>query len=119
MIKAELCRYQTYDNSGIKKCYSINRQRLGPNGLSLVRCSLSEVQPRKKFKKGDLLVLVVFGCQRWSQRASGITSKLNYNGVVATKKDRSPLATRLYGGLYLEARHYGYLRLAVLSKNVL
>lgn len=118
MIRAELCRYQTCDNSGIKKCYSVNRQRLSPNGLSLVRCSLTEIEPGKKFKKGDLLVLVVFGRQQWSTRASGVHSRLAYNGVVATKKDRTPLATRLYGGLYLEARHYGYFRLAVLSKNV-
>ena len=118
MIKPRLSHFVTYDNSGIKKCYSINFNRFY-NQFGVSHCSLTEVKPRKKFKKGDLLRLVVYGQRVTARRRSGIDSRLTYNGVVATKKDYTPVATRLYGCLYLEARHYGYVRLAVLSKNIL
>lgn len=117
-MKPELAHFETRDNSGIKLVYSINHARLEKQ-FGLSHCSLLKVDPRKKFKKGDLARLVVFGRRRWARRRSGINTRLDYNGVVATKKDRTPLSSRLYGGLYLEARHYGYLRLGVLSKNVL
>jgi len=118
MVKTPICtRYTTRDNAGIKSCYSINfKQVCGPLGEILA--SVTTVN-NTKFKKGDLIRLVVIGAVRPYRRKTGIVSFLGYNGAIALKKDGSPVASRLWGPVWLEARPAGYVRLAVLSRALL
>lgn len=118
MTLPSYCTYICRDNSGIRSCYSINRTLL-EGQFGRILASLKVVTPNKKVKKGDLLQLVIFGTRKTVTRASGITSSLSYNGVISLKKDGTPVATRLYCPLYLEARHSGYMRLAVLSRGII
>lgn len=117
MIKPQTCSYVSKDNAGIKRCYSVNFCPLLLN-FGVVLASLTSVSSHKKYKKGDLVKLVVIGTRRWSTRRSGVSSKLGYNGVIPVKKDNTPVATRVYGSVYLEARYTGYVRLALVSKNL-
>lgn len=118
MVKrAERLKYETRDNAGILKCYTINRSDLvWPFGLALV--AITKVNGTK-YKKGDLTQVVLTGHKRFTRRRSGIGSSLNFNGVIPVKKDGSPLGTRVYGPVYSEARVAGYTRLTVLSKGLL
>lgn len=109
------CGWVTRDNAGVLSARSIHFVRVaGSFGHLLV--SLTRVTPR--FRRGDLLGVVTIGDRRGTTRAGGIRSALGYNGVIPTKKDGSPVGTRIYGPTLLEARHYGYLRLAMLSRGV-
>lgn len=118
MTKPQRCRYQARDNAGIKSCYSVNFTRLD-NRFGRILASLTRVIALKKFQKGDLIQLVVFGTRQWSYRRGGVNSKLGYNGVVALKKDGSPVGTRIHGPILLEARHAGYLRVSLLSRGII
>jgi len=63
--------------------------------------------------------MTISGQRQWVNRQSGINSRLSYNLASVIKKDRTPLSSRQYGVIYLEARVVGFLRLAVLSRNLL
>ena len=110
-------KYTTRDNAGIRCCYSVNVKFIC-GSLGEILASISRVN-NTKFKKGDLVRLLVLGVRARSRRRSGIVSSLGYNGAIVLKKDGSPLATRLWGPVLLEARPAGYLRLAVLSRGIL
>lgn len=120
MTRPHYTRYTTRDNGGIHRCYSVNRTDLvGPFGrvlVSVTRCAPTAVGGAKRFHRGDLTGVVVCGRRAWAARRGGIASALGYNGVIPLKKDASPVATRVYGVVYLEARVAGYTRLAVLAK---
>jgi ribosomal protein L14 len=105
----------TRDNAGVLAARSVHFVRVaGSFGHLLV--SLTRVTPR--FRRGDLLGVVTIGDRSGTVRRGGIRSALGYNGVIPTKKDGSPVGTRVYGPTLLEARHHGYLRLAMLSRGV-
>jgi ribosomal protein L14 len=105
----------TRDNAGVLEARSIHFVKVaGPFGHLLV--SLTRVTPR--FRRGDLLGVVTVGDRAGVTRRGGIRSALGYNGVIPTKKDGSPVGTRVYGPTLLEARYHGYLRLAMLSRGV-
>lgn len=109
--------YITKDNAGIRNCYSVNvKQVCGP--LEEILASITRVT-NTKFKKGDLVRLIVFGRRRAYLRRGGVLARLGYNGAIPLKKDGSPVATRIWGPVWLEARPAGYLRLAVLSRSLL
>lgn len=115
--RLENLKYQTKDNAGVVKCYSINKtDLLSSFGLRLV--AITKVNSTK-YKKGDLLQVVTTGHRKFAKRQTGIHSRLNYNGVIPVKKDGSPQGTRVYGAVYFESRLAGYTRLAVLSKGLL
>ena len=105
----------TRDNAGVLECHGIHRVTLA-GGFARVLVSLTRVTPR--FRRGDLLTVVTIGCRKGHHRRGGVRSVLNYNGVIPTKKDGSPVGTRVYGPALLEARHHGYLRVAILSRGV-
>ena len=120
MTRPHYTRYTTRDNGGVHQCYSINRTDLvGPFGrvlVSVTRCAATAPGGAKRFHRGDLASVVVTGRRCWVTRRGGVGSSLGYNGVIPLKKDASPVATRVYGVVYLEARLAGYTRLAVLAK---
>lgn len=110
--------YQTRDNGGVRRVYAVNITFLvGP--LARVTASLTEVAPNRKLRRGDLAGLVVFGRVCRVTRRGGVTAQLGYNGVISLKKDGTPLATRVYGPVFLEARPAGYARLAVVARGLL
>lgn len=88
-------------------------------GLARITASLTAVVPGKKLRRGDLLGLLVFGTVRSLVRRGGVTVGLRYNGAIFLKKDGTPVATRVYAPVWLEARVYGYTRLAVLAVALL
>ena len=118
MIQPHYTRFVTRDNAGITQCYSVNRDGLaGP--FARVLTSVTGCVGSKKFKRGDLVQMVVTGQRAYTVRRGGISSALGYNGVISLKKDGTPLATRVYTVVYLEARVAGYTRLAVLARALL
>lgn len=116
------CQFHTRDNSGIRGGYSVNFQ-VRPGGLTEILASITRVTPppmgeAPKFKKGDLVKLVVLGRRSWFHRRGGVHTRLGYNGVIALKKDGTPVATRVWGPIALEARPAGLARLVVLSRGL-
>jgi len=109
--------YVARDNGGVRAGYSVNRTVLAGE-FARVLASVTRVGDRK-VKRGDLVGMLVFGVRRWSPRRTGTAVRLGYNGVVTLKKDGTPVATRVYGPVYLEARHAGHARLAVVARGVL
>ena len=108
----------TRDNGGVLRARGVNYTPLeGPFGRVLA--SLTRVAPTKKYRRGDLVPLVVLGRRRWTPRAGGIASRLGYNGVIPTRKDGGPVGSRMYGVVLLEARLGGYSRLAVVARGLL
>lgn len=113
-----VCSFVCRDNAGIQQCYAINRTPLaGP--LARVTVALTRVVPGKKLRRGDLTLVLVFGTIARATRRGGITAGLQYNGVISLKKDGTPVATRVYAPVWLEARISGYTRLAVLAVGLL
>jgi ribosomal protein L14 len=118
MTRPHYTHYFARDNGGIRAAYSINRTLL-LGEFARVTASVTRVGPAGGTRRGDLVGLVVFGAARRLRRRTGTGVHLGYNGVIATRKDGAPTATRVYGPVYLEARHAGYARLAVVAKGVL
>lgn len=118
MTRPHYTRFTTRDNAGVDQCYSVNQTALvGP--FARVLTSVTRCVGSKRFKRGDLVPMVVTGRRGWSRRRGGVASHLGYNGAISLKKDGAPLATRVYGVAYLESRPAGYTRLAVLSRALL
>lgn len=118
MVRPHRVRLATRDNGGIRLCYSVNLEALaGPFGRALV--SVTRAAPGGRFKRGDLTRVVTTVARAPARRAGGVHSWAAYNGVIPLKKDGSPLATRVYGAVYLEARPAGYTRLAALARALL
>lgn len=115
--KPQHIKYVTRDNAGIRSCYSVNIKFLCCS-LGEILASISRVN-NTKFKKGDLVRLLTLGSRARHRRRGGIVSSLGYNGAIALKKDGSPVGTRLWGPVLIEARPAGYLRLAVLARGLL
>lgn len=113
-----VCSFVCRDNAGIRGCYSIN-QTVVAGGLARVTAALTQVVPGKKLRRGDLTGLLVFGTKRGAHRRGGVTVRLGYNGVISLKKDGTPVATRIYAPVWLEARVWGYTRLAVVATTLL
>ena len=88
-------------------------------GFGRLLGSLTVVAPGRKWRRGDLLGLVIFGRARRVTRRGGVVTRLGYNGAVALKKDGLPVATRIFHPAYLEARVTGYARLGTLARGTL
>lgn len=108
---------KTNDNSGVKLALTIN-YRPSYHHLGVSLCSL-QVSTNKKFRPGDLHRMAICGRRRWVHRRSGVHTRLNHNLAGLIKKDQTPISTRLYGCVYLESRVTGFMRLAVLSRQLL
>lgn len=109
-------RYTVRDNGGVRAGYAVRTTRVaGEFATALV----SVTRAAGAVRRGDLVGVVVFGCRRRVHRRGGVVTRLGYNGVVLLKKDGAPAATRVYAPVYLEARHAGYARLAVVAAGVL
>lgn len=117
MTRPHYTHYVARDNGGVRTCYSVNRDVVAGE-FARVLASVTRTGDRK-VRRGDLVRLVVYGVRRRRPRRTGTVVRLGYNGVVNLKKDGTPVATRVYGPVYLEARHAGYARLAVVARGVL
>ena len=102
----------------MKKLQSINSQTIKQRS-SLNCASLTHLLPNRRLTKGDLTRVVICGRRQLVKRYSGINSSLGCNLGVGIKKDQTPVASRLYGQAYLELRYHGWLRLAVLARQLL
>ena len=113
MTRPETVGYTTRDNGGVRRAYSINWTGLaGPFGRVLA----SVTRPAgPRYRRGDLVQLVVTVRRRGWTRRGGVRSAGVYNGGIPLKKDGSPVGSRVYGAVYLEARHAGYTRLAAVA----
>lgn len=84
--------------------------------IGLVR--LTRVYPNLKIKKGNLFKCVITNVRLKQQRLSGFTLNSDFNGVILLKKDHTPVATRIYKGVFLELRYFGFARVCSLSVSV-
>ena len=114
VARPERVRFVTRDNAGIKACYSVHRVGY-PWGRVLA--SVTRVVGTR-YKRGDLVPLVVTTRRVPHTRRGGICSAAHYNGVIPVKKDGSPVGTRVYGAVYLEVRAQ-HSRLAVVAAGLL
>ena len=116
LTRPHYTHYTVRDNGAVRSAYSINRTgRAGEYAGVLASVTWSTGTPQR----GDLVGLTVFGTRRWHRRATGVAVRLGYNGVIHLKKDGTPVATRVFGPVYLEARHTGHARLAVVARGLL
>lgn len=116
LTRPHYTHYTVRDNGPVRSAYSVNRTvRSGEYAGITGAVTRSTGVPRR----GDLVGLTVVGTRRWHRRRTGTSVRLGYNGVIHLKKDGTPVATRVFGPVYLEARHTGYARLAVVARGVL
>jgi len=116
LTRPHYTHYTVRDNGAVRSAYSINRTgRAGEFAGVTAAVTRSTGTPRR----GDLVGLTVVGTRRWHRRRTGGVVRLGYNGVIHLKKDGTPVATRVFGPVYLEARHTGHARLAVVARGVL
>ena len=107
--------YTPRDNSGILRVRSFTRVGFPQR----IHASLTRVAPGKKVSRGDLARLLVFGTRRVRPRRTGTTVSLGYNGAISLRKDGSPVGSKVFGPVWLEARWGGYSRVAAVALFIL
>lgn len=107
--------YTPRDNSGILRVRSFTRVGFPQR----IHASLTRVAPNKKVSRGDLARLLVFGTRRSRPRRTGTSAALTYNGAISLRKDGSPVGSKVFGPLWLEARWGGYSRVAAVAVFIL
>lgn len=107
--------YTPRDNSGILRVRSFTRVGFPQR----IHASLTRVAAGKKVSRGDLARLLVFGTRRVRTRRTGTTASLGYNGAISLRKDGSPVGSKVFGPVWLEARWGGYSRVAAVGVFVL
>ena len=92
--------------------------RVGPaGGPARVTASVLASAPDKKIRRGDLLGLYVLSTRRRHRRRTGGTLRGDHN-VATPVKGTTPVATKLYGPVWVETRWGGYSRTCVMATGV-
>jgi len=114
---------QVADNSGAKKIMCIkvlggSKRRYASVG-DIVVCSVKEVSPLSKIKKGSVVKAVIVRVSQKISRNDGTYIRFDNNGAVLVDKDKSPIGTRVFGPVSRELRAKGFMKIVSLAPEVL
>ena len=111
------------DNSGAKKlkCIKVlggSKRRYASVG-DLVVCSVREVAPNGKVKKGEVMRAVIVRTAKELRRADGTYIRFDDNSAVLVNPQGEPIGTRIFGPVARELRARNYMRIVSLAPEVL
>ena len=94
-------KLEVADNSGAKKlgCISIlggSRKRYGTVG-DIIVCSVKEVLPNSKVKKGEVVKAVIVRTKKEIRRIDGSYVRFDHNSAVIINQYNEPVGTRISG----------------------
>lgn len=113
------------DNSGAKllQCIHIvgsTDKRFAYLG-DVVRCAVKVAIPGGVVKKSDIVDVVIVRTKKEFRRADGSYIRFGQNAgvIIKGKKDKEPVASRIFGPIAREIRAAGYSKIASLAPEVL
>lgn len=106
------------DNSGAihVKCLCVDSKSVGEPG-DVLTVSLQDVVRSRKIKKGFIFRAVLISTRCFVLNKYGLAFKFRKNRVVLLKKNerKLPFGTRVIGGVSVQLRLKGFLRIILLS----
>ena len=118
----ESTKLEVADNSGAKKlgCIRVlggSRKRYGTVG-DIIVCSVKEVIPNSKVKKGEVVKAVIVRTRKEIRRPDGSYIRFSENAAVLIKDDKSPRGTRIFGPVARELRD-NFMKIISLAPEVI
>ena len=108
------------DNSGVSRIKNIMLYR-GGAGLAgnLGIGSISQVRPRRKLKRGDLIKIIIIQSRKSMYRKFGsYVRSVSFRAILMKKQEFEPLANRLNGFFFVELRRFKEFRSTSLTVYV-
>lgn len=112
------------DNSGAKRIQCIRvlggyKKRYARIG-DVVTVSIKEAQPYSTVKKGEVRHAVLVRSRKETRRKDGTYIRFDDNAVVfIDKKNKEPIASRIFGPVARELRSKGFTKIISLAQEVL
>lgn len=113
------------DNSGARsvrafRLYGGSHRKSSSIG-DIILCSVKEVIPSGKVKKGDIVRCVIVRTAYPIQRADGSSIRFDDNAVVIINDDNTLVGTRVFGPIARELRDKGeeFMKIVSLAPEVL
>ena len=122
MVQQE-SRLKVADNTGAKSILCVKvlggtRRRYARIG-DIIVCSVKEVIPNGKVKKGDVLKAVVVRTKKETARPDGTYIRFDDNAAVIIDKSKEPVGTRIFGPVARELRGKKFMKIVSLAPEVL
>jgi len=112
-------RLRIADNSGGKRAKLIRLSKVESSLRSLeALVRITQVYPSKKLKKGQVHLACLTGFKFPQQRKTGVTVYSYTNDILILKKDKTPLASRVYRPIFLELRYFGLSRICSIARSI-
>lgn len=112
-----LTQLNVSDNTGVRviKCIKIlGKKKEGFIGDFIIG-SVQRYNPKKKFKKGDILFCLLIRQKKIFRKFNNIFIKFSKNSVILLNKREIPVGTRIYGPVLEELRNFSGLRILSLG----
>lgn len=113
------------DNSGAKKLRLIHihggsRRKFGYIA-DLITASVIQAEPQGQVKKGQMVKAVVVRTRKETQRADGSFIRFDDNAavIIDNLKNKTPIATRIFGPVAREVKDAGFAKIGSLAPEVL
>jgi len=115
-------KLEVADNSGAKKlgCIRIlggSKKRYGTVG-DIIVCSVKEVIPNAKVKKGEVVKAVIVRTTKEIRRLDGSYVKFDDNSAVIINQYNEPIGTRIFGPVARELRAKKFMKIVSLAPEV-
>ncbi len=115
---------QVADNSGAKQIRVIqvhggSKRRFGYVG-DVVTASVIHADPHGTVKKGEKVKAVIVRTHKERRRASGEYIRFDDNAavIIASRKEETPVGTRVFGPIAREVKERGFNKIASLAQEV-
>lgn len=111
------------DNTGVKKIMCIkvlggSKRRYAYIGDKII-CSVKEVIPTSKIKKGTIVKAVIIRTAKEFSRKDGSYIRFDDNSVVLIGKNNDPIGTRVFGVVARELREKKFIKIVSLAHEIL
>lgn len=111
------------DNTGVKKVICIkvlggSKKRYAYIGDKII-CSVREIIPTSKIKKGTVVKAVVVRVKKETGRKDGSYIRFDDNSVVLIGKNNDPIGTRVFGLIARELREKKFMKIVSLAQEIL
>ena len=115
---------QVADNSGAKQIRVIqvhggSKRHFGYVG-DVVTASVIHADPHGTIKKGEKVKAVIVRTHKEKRRTSGEYIRFDDNAavIITSRKDESPVGTRVFGPIAREVKEHGFNKIASLAQEV-
>ncbi len=111
------------DNSGARKIMCIkvlggSKRRYASIG-DIIICSIKEISPTSKVKKGSITRAVIVRTAKEISRSDGSYIRFDNNSAVLINKNNEPIGTRIFGPVTRELRTEKFIKIVSLAMEVL